>query len=201
MYDNLALSSSEYSVENEFLTIKPKKQKQRLIGCEYDEVLTNYWRTRKYDTPSREQFINAAMDWVIYALLFENADHGTGRNHEIKAASSVIALSLKLYDSAQRMVRDAKSKVEMRPVCWWDVQENYHNVERKDIHMLAEDLQAPLLVEAIERLKERGIIAWHSGVWTLSACYSRTYIYRLKQRGRIFLAPEPTKKSGQYIAS
>lgn len=177
-----------------------KKQKRRLVGHQYDEVLANYWSTRKYDTPTREQFIKAAMDWTVYALLFENNDHGIGRNHEIKTASSFVALGVRLFESAEKMVRDSRCKVEMRPVVWWDVQENYHNVERKDIHMLAEDLHAPLLAEAIERLKERGILAWHSGVWTLSACYSRTYIQRLKQRGRIFLAPEPTKKSNIYVA-
>ena len=177
-----------------------KKQKRRLVGYQYDEVLANYWNTRKYDTPTREQFIKAAMNWAVYALLFENNDHGIGRNHEIKSASSVISLGIRLFESSEKMIRDSRCKVEMRPVVWWDVQANYHNIERKDIHMLAEDLHAPLLAEAIERLKERGILSWHSGVWTLSACYSRTYIQRLKQRGRIFLAPEPTKKSNIYVA-
>lgn len=182
------------------VTRSNRKSKLRLFGSEYEEVLANYWHTRKQDTPTRDEFITAAMDWAIYALLFENNDRGAGRNHEIKTISSVFALSMRLYESAERMVRDARCKIEMRPVCWWDVQENFHNIERKDIHRLAEDLHAPLLAEAIERLKERGILVWHSGVWTLSACYSRKYIQRLKARGRIFLAPEPTKKSGEYVA-
>lgn len=200
MFDNHAFACADKK-EDEALTQQKiaKKQKLRLAGLAYDEALANYWRNRKNDTPTRDDFIVAAMDWAIYALLFANSDHGSGRNHEVKVSSNIIALSLRLFESADRMIRNSRCKVEMRPVCWWDVQENFHDIERKDIHRLAEDLQVPLLVEAIERLKERGILTWHSGVWTLSACYSRTYIHRLKQRGRIFLAPEPTKKSCHYF--
>lgn len=177
------------------------KSKRRLVGAEYDEVFTNYWYRRSELAPDREQFVTAAMDWVVYAILFASDNHGEGRNHEIRATSTTIGLGTILFASADRMVRNSRCKIRMQPVCWWDVQEHYHNIERNDIHMLAEDLQGPLVSEAIERLKAAGFIYWHSGVWTLSTNKSRPYILRLKRQKRIFLAPEPSKRCGEYFVA
>lgn len=177
----------------------PKKAKRRLTGNAYEEVLANYWSDRPEHTPDREQFVEATMAWAVYAFLFEDGDHGRGRNHEIRDSSNTAALVERLFASADQMRRTSQ-KVTMRSVCWWDVQERYHDVARKDIHMLAEDLHEPLLFEAIERLKEAGLLSWHSGVWNLSPSMSRKYILRLKQRGRIFLAPEPNKHCGLSAA-
>ena len=180
---------------------KPKKErKRRLFGVEYDEVLANYWFDRPEKSHVRERFVEAAMDWVIYAFLHENADRGIGRNHEIVGAPDTDEFIALLDDSSDQMQRNLTCKVEMRSVCWWDVQEHYHNLRSKDINQLADDLMDPLIHEAIERLKAAGFLSWHSGVWNLSAEKSRGHILRLKQRGSIFLAPEPSKLSGTYAA-
>ena len=177
-----------------------KKQKRRLSGDEYEEVLANYWYRRPETAHDRELFVQAAMHWVVYAFLHDNSDHGKGCNHEIVEAPDTTSLIDRLFLSGDNMQVDIRCKVEMRPVCWWDVQEHYHNLREQDINKLAEDLQIPLLFEAIERLKASGFLYWHSGVWNLSATKSRTHIVQLKRRGTVFLAPEPSKLAGEYVA-
>ena len=177
-----------------------KKSKRRLSLDEYEEIFVNYWYRRPETAHDRELFVQAAMHWVVYAFLHENADHGKGRNHEIVEAPDTTSLINRLFDSSDNMQNDLHCKVEMRPVCWWDVQEHYHNVVRKDIERLAEELHVPLLLEAIERLKASGFLYWHSGVWNLSAEKSHRYILELKRRGTVFLAPEPSKLAGEYAA-
>lgn len=177
-----------------------KKRKRRLTSDEYHEILTNYWDNRPETAHDYELFVEAAIDWVIFAFLYENSDHGKGRNHEIEAGSTIHELVDHLDDSCLRMMRDITCRVEMRSVCWWDVQEHYHNLRRRDINRLADELLDPLIFEAIKRLKTSGFLAWHSGFWTLSARMSAPYIQQLKARGRIFLAPEPSKLSRVYAA-
>lgn len=180
---------------------KPRKRRmRRLTDDEYDEVLTNYWYRRPETAHDRNLFVAAAQDWIVYAFLFENADHGKGRNHEITAPSDTQSLMTLLDGSCLHMQRDITCRVEMRSVCWWDVQEHYHNLRRRDINTLAEDLMEPLIHDAINLMRRSGFIRWHSGVWTLSPSMSREHILRLKRQGRIFLAPEPSKLSGDYAA-
>lgn len=182
-------------------TPKPKKQRRpHLREAEIDEILANYWSRRPESAHGRERFVAAAMDWVVYAFLHENANHGCGRNHEIRADSDFHTLIHLLDDSSDRMIRDITCTVEMRSVCWWDVQEHYHNFRTRDINHIADELMDPLIHESVEHLKASGFLSWHSGVWNLSAEKSRRFIQRLKRKRKVFLAPEPSKLSGIYAA-
>lgn len=179
---------------------KPRTRKRRLTADEYEDVIASYWENRREDAHDREQFVEATQDWVIYAFLHENADHGQGRNHELAAETDgSFELMERLDDSCIRMIRDF-SRIEMRSICWWDVQEHYHNLRRRDINRLADDLMEPLIHEAIESLRASGFLTWHSGYWNLSKTMSDPFIRQLKHAKRIFLAPPPSKFSGEYAA-
>jgi hypothetical protein len=132
----------------------------------------------------RENFVKAAMDWAVWAFLFYEEDHGKGRTHEIRKDSGE-NLQNTLYVSADRMRMDPKSKIDMRPICWWDVQRHYHDVERKDIDRLAERMHADLLMEAIERLHANNTIRLEHGFWNLKSDKSRRYILLLKRPGKL----------------
>lgn len=178
----------------------PKDRKRRLTEDEYGEVLVNYWDRRRENAHDREEFVKAAMEWVVYAFLHADNSRGKFRNHEIAESADTDRFIDHLRVSCSRMLDDIRCKVEMSSVCWWDVQEHYHNLVPKQIDDLAEDLFEPLIIEAVERLKANGFISWHSGFWNLSTAMSHSYIQRLNRRKRIFLAPKPSKLALVYAA-
>lgn len=165
----------------------PKNRKRRLIGTEYDEVLSEYWTYRPDE--DREEFLEATKKWSIWAFLHSSNDHGLGRNHEIRCIEGHVELSHQLIGSAEDMFGNPKSKIFMGPVCWEDVQQRHHDIARTDINRLAWDLQLPLVYDSVMQLEREHVITWHSGVWTLFSSASREYILRLKQPGKVHVAP------------
>jgi hypothetical protein len=149
---------------------------------ELKDELGNDWYIQLYGD-YRENFVKATMDWAVWAFLFHEEDRGKGRTQEIRKDDK--PLTEVLWDSADKMLADSKSKIDMRPICWWDVQKHYHDVERKDIDKLAERLHGDLLMEAIERLHANNTIRLQHGVWILMSDKSRRYIQLLKRPGTL----------------
>ena len=158
-----------------------KKLRVKLSDGELDQIATNYWFGR---TDSRRKNIESVKQWIIWAFLHIEDCHGQGRTHEIEAAAGVHVLRALLFDSAELMRRNTKCKIDMRPPCWWDIQEHYHHVARKDIHRLAEDIHERLLDEAIEQLIASEAIRYQHGYWLLLTNASRGYIRLLKRHGK-----------------
>ena len=137
-----------------------------------------FWAGRNGD---REQAIQDAMDWSIWAFLhYKHAQCGAGRNHEIAGYGDFDELRSALIDSADRMQRNPKRTIEMRPPCWWNVQKHHHELERNEIHRIAERVHYSLLLEAINRLVAQGDVRYEHGYWLLSATTSEKYIRQMK---------------------
>lgn len=162
----------------------PKSQKKfrvRLSDIEFDRIATNYWFGR---AEHRQKHIESVKQWVIWAFLHIEDCHGQGRTHEIAAAPGLQSLKTILFESAQRMRRNTRCKIDMRPPCWWDVQEHYHHVVRKDIHRLADDIHERLIDEAIEQLIADQAIRYQHDYWLLLTTATRGYIRLLKRHGK-----------------
>lgn len=137
-----------------------------------------FWAGRNSD---RETAVRETMDWSIWAFLhYTHAQCGAGKNHEIAGFGDFEELRSALIDSADRMQRNPKRSIEMRPPCWWDVQKHQHDLERNEIHRIAERVHHSLLLEAINRLVARGDIRFEHGFWLLSATTSEKYIRQMK---------------------
>lgn len=169
-------------------TKSEKKSKIKLDSAHRKEIVTNYWSGRRQ---ARHDAVQDVMQWIIYAFLHYDQSRGEWRNHEIETTRGVNGLIDAAFESTSAMQQDRRCKVEMRPPCWWDVQENYHNLSENDIHMIALAVHERLVHEAVERLIANNSVAYLHGYWILFTDKSRRYIRKLDKKQGKWRAADP----------
>lgn len=165
-----------------------KKVKTKLDSGQRKVVITNYWSGRP---EARSDSVEGVMQWIIYAFLHFDQSRGEWRNHEIQTTRGANGLIDAMFDSASSMQQDKRWKVEMRPPCWWGVQENYHDLSENDIHMIALAVHERLIDEAIERLIAENYIVYLHDYWILFTGKSRRFIRKLDKKQGKWRAADP----------
>lgn len=143
-------------------------------------IADHYWAHRNTD---REEHITIATQWVVLAFLhYEHAFCGQARTIEIRTSPRIECLSSALISSAEAMRKDRRCKISMKPPCWRDVQEHYHDLARNDIHRIAEAVHIELLREVITRMTAVDTLYYEHGFWRLKSSVADWYIRRLKHK-------------------